>query len=57
MEVADTFKMAFTNFTTGASHSSRGEYLEHTPHERIRYTTSSTTPTCLENLSPNKNTR
>jgi uncharacterized protein YndB with AHSA1/START domain len=38
MEVDDTFKMSFTNFTTGASHSSSGEYLELTPHERIRYT-------------------
>ena len=30
--------MSFTNFTTGASHSFGGEYLELTPHERIRYT-------------------
>lgn len=33
-----TFRMSFTNFTTGASHSFGGEYLELTPHERIRYT-------------------
>ena len=32
------FKMAFTNFTTGKSHSFGGEYLELVPHERIRYT-------------------
>ena len=30
--------MAFTNFTSGKSHSFGGEYLELTPHERIRYT-------------------
>ncbi len=32
------FKMSFTNFTTGKSHSFGGEYLELVPHERIRYT-------------------
>lgn len=32
-----TFKMSFTNFTTGASHAFGGEYLELLPHERIRY--------------------
>jgi uncharacterized protein YndB with AHSA1/START domain len=31
-------KTSFTNFTTGASHSFGGEYVELTPHERIRYT-------------------
>ena len=30
--------MSFTNFTTGASHAFSGEYLELTPHERIRHT-------------------
>jgi uncharacterized protein YndB with AHSA1/START domain len=33
-----SFKMSFTNFTTGKSHSFGGEYLELVPHERIRYT-------------------
>lgn len=33
-----SFKMSFTNFTTGKSHSFGGEYLELAPHERIRYT-------------------
>jgi uncharacterized protein YndB with AHSA1/START domain len=33
-----TFKMSFTNFTTGKSHSFGGEYLELIPHERICYT-------------------
>ena len=36
--VGGTFKMSFTNFTTGQSHSFGGEYLELTPHERLRYT-------------------
>ena len=37
-KVGGTFKMAFTNFTTGHSHSFGGEYLELVPHERLRYT-------------------
>ena len=36
--VGGSFRMSFTNFTTGGSHSFGGEYLELTPHERIRYT-------------------
>ena len=37
-KVNGTFKMSFTNFTTGKSHSFGGTYLELTPYERIRYT-------------------
>src|SRR3954452_19636201 len=37
-KVGGTFKMSFTNFTTGKSHTFGGEYLELVPHERIRYT-------------------
>lgn len=37
-KVGGTFRMSFTNFTTGKSHSFGGEYLELAPHERIRYT-------------------
>ena len=37
-KVGGTYKMSFTNFTTGSGHSFGGEYLELTPHERIRYT-------------------
>ena len=37
-KVGGTFKMSFTNFTTGKSHSFGGEYLELIPHERLRYT-------------------
>jgi uncharacterized protein YndB with AHSA1/START domain len=36
--VGGTFRMSFANFTTGQSHSFGGEYLELSPHERIRYT-------------------
>jgi uncharacterized protein YndB with AHSA1/START domain len=37
-KVGGTFKMSFTNFTTGTSMSFGGNYLELVPHERIRYT-------------------
>ena len=37
-KVGGTFKMSFTNFTTGNSHSFGGEYLELLPNERIRHT-------------------
>ena len=33
-----SYKMSFTNFTTGRSHSFGGEYLELVPNERIRNT-------------------
>ena len=36
-KVGGTYKMSFTNFTTGKSHSFGGKYLELTPNERIRY--------------------
>ncbi len=32
------YRMSFTNFGTGSSHSFGGKYLELTPHEKIRYT-------------------
>jgi uncharacterized protein YndB with AHSA1/START domain len=37
-KVGGSYKMTFTNFTTGKSHSFGGTYLELKPHERIRYT-------------------
>ena len=37
-KVGGTYKMSFTNFTTGKGHSFGGTYLELEPHERIRYT-------------------
>src|SRR5688572_23996729 len=36
--VGGSYKMSFTNFTTGKSHSFGGQYVELVPHERIRYT-------------------
>ena len=37
-KVGGTFKMSFTNFTTGKGHSFGGEYLELAPDKLIRYT-------------------
>jgi uncharacterized protein YndB with AHSA1/START domain len=37
-KVGGTYKMSFTNFSTGNSHSFGGEYLELVPQERIRFT-------------------
>lgn len=36
--VGGTYKMSFTNFSTGHSHSFGGKYLELLPNERIRHT-------------------
>jgi len=36
--VGGTYKMSFTNFATGHSHSFGGKYLELVPNERIRHT-------------------
>lgn len=36
--VGGKYKMSFTNFTTGKSHSFGGEYLELVPHTRLHYT-------------------
>jgi uncharacterized protein YndB with AHSA1/START domain len=37
-EVGGTFRMSFTNFTTGHGHAFGGEYLELVPNERISHT-------------------
>jgi uncharacterized protein YndB with AHSA1/START domain len=37
-KVGGTYKMSFTNFSTGKSHSFGGKYVELVPHERLRYT-------------------
>jgi uncharacterized protein YndB with AHSA1/START domain len=37
-KVGGTYKMSFTNFSTGHSHSFGGKYLELVPNERIRHT-------------------
>ena len=36
--VGGTYKMSFTNFTTGRSHTFGGKYVELMPYERIRHT-------------------
>jgi len=37
-KVGGTYKMSFTNFGSGKSHSFGGKYVELTPNELIRYT-------------------
>ena len=37
-KVGGTYRMSFTNFSTGHSHSFGGAYLELVPHERIQHT-------------------
>ena len=37
VRVGGTFKMSFSNFSTGHAHSFGGEYRELVPNERIRY--------------------
>jgi len=36
-KIGGGYRMSFTNFSTGSSHSFGGTYLELKPHERIRY--------------------
>ena len=36
--VGGTYKMSFSNFSSGHSHAFGGQYLELVPHERLRYT-------------------
>ena len=37
-KVGGTYRMSFTNFTTGSSHYFGGTYTELVPNERLRYT-------------------
>ena len=37
VKIGGTYKMSFTNFTTGNGHSFGGEYLEIKPNEFIKY--------------------
>lgn len=37
-KVGGSYKMSFTNFTTGSSQSFGGEYRELVPYQRLRYT-------------------
>lgn len=36
-QVGGSYRMSFTNFTNGQSHSFGGDYLELVPHELLRY--------------------
>ena len=45
VKVGGHYKMTFTNFTTGSSHSFGGKYVELTPYSRIRYTDQFDDPT------------
>jgi len=45
IKMGGTYKMSFTNFTTGNSHSFGGEYLEIVPNERLKYTDQFDDPT------------
>lgn len=38
VKIGGKYKMSFTNFTTGNSHSFGGEYLEITPNKFLKYT-------------------
>ncbi len=38
VKVGGTYRMSFTNFTNGQSHSFGGKYLELIPNQRLRYT-------------------
>jgi uncharacterized protein YndB with AHSA1/START domain len=38
VRIGGGYRMSFTNFGTGKSHSFGGKYTELTPHARIRYT-------------------
>ena len=37
-KIGGTYKMTFTNFTTGSGHAFGGEYLEIIPNEKLKYT-------------------
>ena len=37
-KVGGSYKMSFTNFSSGTTHSFGGKYLELVPNERVRYT-------------------
>jgi uncharacterized protein YndB with AHSA1/START domain len=37
-KIGGTYKMSFTNFTTGSGHSFGGQYLEILPNELLKYT-------------------
>jgi uncharacterized protein YndB with AHSA1/START domain len=46
-KVGGTYRMSFTNFTTGKTHAFGGKYLDLVPDELIRYTDRFEDPTLL----------
>ena len=50
-KVGGTYKMSFTNFSTGQSQSFGGKYIELVPHERLRYTDKFDDPTMPGEIS------
>jgi uncharacterized protein YndB with AHSA1/START domain len=50
-QVGGGYKMSFTNFTSGNSHSFGGKYMELKPHERIRYTNEFDNPALLGEMT------
>ncbi len=49
--VGGTYKMSFTNFSTGHSHAFGGEYLELVPFEKIVYTDKFDDPNLAGNMT------
>jgi uncharacterized protein YndB with AHSA1/START domain len=49
-KVGGTYKMSFTNFTTGDGHSFGGTYLELVPNERICHTDKFDDPTMSDDM-------
>jgi uncharacterized protein YndB with AHSA1/START domain len=45
LKIGGTYKMTFTNFTTGNRNSFGGEYLEIIPNEKLKYTDQFDDPT------------
>lgn len=49
--VGGSFRMSFTNFSTGNGHSFGGEYLELVPNERLRYSDKFDDPNLVGEIS------
>jgi uncharacterized protein YndB with AHSA1/START domain len=50
-KVGGTYRMSFTNFGTGTTHSFGGKYVELVPGERIRYTDKFEDPNMPDEIS------
>ena len=51
-KVGGKYRMSFTNFTTGGSHSFGGEYLELEPGRKLRYTAQFDDPNLPGQMQP-----